>query len=477
MIILVNPKGGPWQSDESLGLDYIASALDKQGEDVIVFNLHNRDIEELRYFLINETITYVGITIMHATTVNALYVASIVKSIQPNVPVVVGGVTATTSWKELLENPNIDIVVIGEGEITANEIISVCRGEIDLNDVSGIAFRCNGIPIQTSKKLPIEDLDSLAWPRRAHGKKSYSILTSRGCPGYCIYCSSPTLMGRKYRARSVESVLAELAQLITYTSYRPLNIIVADDNFAHDLERAILICNGIAKQKWDITLTVGNGIRVDKVNKELLIALKKAGCRFLAFGIESGSQYILDKMGKGISLAQIRNAVSLAKDVGVPILANFMIGNIEETEETVLESIKFCSELDTAYVTWSLAVDYPGTGLYNWVTSHGKRLSNRKDAAHSDSKHVAFITDSLSSRKRRQLRSRALRMYYRQRLFSIIKLNQPVWNLIRLLGTVNIHSSNRILKKIVVACYSFLNQIHTKNEVKLNQSNLNDINK
>ncbi len=461
LIILVNPKGGPWISDESLGLDYIASALDRQGENVSIINLHQCDVSELICLLEIEQVTYVGITMMHSTTTSALQVASIVKSTRPTVPVVVGGVTATTSWQELLQNANIDIAVVGEGEITATKIISACRGEISLKDIPGIAFRCNGVPMLTDAPPRIDDLDSLAWPKRVPGRNSYSILTSRGCPGYCIYCSSPTLMGRNYRARSVTSVLSELEYIFSITAHRPLEIIVADDNFSHDVERAILICKGITDRHLDINLTVGNGIRVDKVNRELLVALKNAGCHFLAFGVESGCQQILDKIAKGITLEQIRNAFLLAKDIGVPALANLMIGNIAETEETVESTIMFCKEIDPDYVSWNIAVDYPGTAFYQWVSKHGKRLPNRKNVVHTDSRYVAFDTEVLPVKKRKQLRRKALHSFYWQRVSSILRGNRPIWNALRLLGTINIHSSNRILKQIVVSGFSFLERFNT----------------
>jgi anaerobic magnesium-protoporphyrin IX monomethyl ester cyclase len=228
----------------------------------------------------------------------------------------------------------------------------------------------------------IKDLDSLPFPARhllpmdkytILGKKSTigNIISSRGCPFYCTFCESSLLFGRMFRARSPKNVVDEMKQLIN--EYHPKTIEFSDDLFTLNMKRTETICDEIRRRGLDIPWACSS--RVDTVSRSLLRKMKKAGCILIYYGVESGSQRVLNLMRKHIKIEQIIKAIKWTKEVGIEILASFIIGFPGETREDMQKTIAFAKRLDVDYAQFSFATPYPGTELYQMAKEKGLLLT------------------------------------------------------------------------------------------------------
>ena len=369
-------------SSPPLGLAYIASVLRQSHEvKIIDSNILNYTIgdveEELRSF--NPDV--VGITSVTPSIYEAYKVAETAKKVREDCKVVLGGPHATFMPRQTMEECEyIDIIVRGEGEETTSELIENIEKGAPLNEVKGITFREKNKIIDTEPRPFIKNIDDIPFPSRDllpmqlykfNGVKYTTMLTSRGCPFKCSFCSSSRLFGGYWRGRSPENVLEEMK--IVYEEYGIRNIEFTDDTFTLNQERAEKICDEIIKQGWDISW--GASSRVDTLSKKLVEKMKKAGCWIIFLGIESGSQKILDAIGKRITLEQVKKAVKILKDAGIQVLGSFIIGFVQDTKETIKETIKFAKSLNLNYAEFSILTPYPGTPIFDYAKKHGVLLT------------------------------------------------------------------------------------------------------
>jgi radical SAM superfamily enzyme YgiQ (UPF0313 family) len=369
-------------SSPPLGLAYIASVLRQSHEvKIIDSNILNYTIgdveEELRSF--NPDV--VGITSVTPSIYEAYKVAETAKKVREDCKVVLGGPHATFMPRQTMEECEyIDIIVRGEGEETTSELIENIEKGAPLNEVKGITFREKNKIIDTEPRPFIKNIDDIPFPSRDllpmhlykfNGVKYTTMLTSRGCPFKCSFCSSSRLFGGYWRGRSPENVLEEMK--IVYEEYGIRNIEFMDDTFTLNQERAEKICDEIIKQGWDISW--GASSRVDTLSKKLVEKMKKAGCWIIFLGIESGSQKILDAIGKRITLEQVKKAVKILKDAGIQVLGSFIIGFLQDTKETIKETIKFAKSLNLNYAEFSILTPYPGTPIFDYAKKHGVLLT------------------------------------------------------------------------------------------------------
>lgn len=378
--LLINPydenavKNGLGFISPPMNLMYLAGALEDASYQVRIVD---DDLEQLGYDKISKIISkespaVVGITATTSTIKNALEYAKLAKSMSPDSLTVIGGPHTTFMPVETLEScTDVDAVVIGEGEFTMVELVDKSTDEYKgkLSDVNGIAYRDNdNIKLNSPREL-IKDLDSLPFPARhlvpfeSYGTtkdKSSDMITSRGCVYNCAYCSSSRIMGKKFRARSPENVVDEIEQV--KETYNLEKIAFIDDTFMLNKRRANEIADGITGRGLDIGFVASS--RVDMVNKSLLKKLEGAGLTTLYYGVESGSQRILDLMKKGITLKQVESAVQSAKDVGVGVLTSFILGFPGETTEEMDKTIDFSIKLNADYSQFSILTPFPGTPIY-----------------------------------------------------------------------------------------------------------------
>lgn len=377
-VLLISPKNIAWTGAVTLPLNlaYLASSLEQDGHEVKCVDMRLDPGVDIRSEMTNADV--VGISSCTPSIKEAWRLAGLAK--REGKLSILGGPHPTALPNESLQNSRADIIVRSEGEETIREI---CR-DVNLKKIKGISFRRGSRVVHNQPRPLIKDLNSLPFPARhlfdlkryhsaLHKKRIVGdILTSRGCPYGCNFCFK-AIFGRQYRTRSPSNVVAEWKQMLDMGIEE---IGMLDDNFAVDKKRAIKICEEIKKQKLVVDWSATGGIRVDSVSRDLLKAMKDAGCYRICLGAESGSQDVLDRNCKGIRLEQIRNAMKLVKEFGFETVLFFIIGNLYEDEKTMQKTIDFAKEMDPDYVQFTVATPYPGTALYDIVKREGRFLVN-----------------------------------------------------------------------------------------------------
>lgn len=361
-----------------LNLGYIASVLLKKGHEVIIMDpeVQNMGYEGIKSSLKRISPDLVGITCTTPNFENAAGIAKTVKE-ELGIPVVLGGVHASALPVQIIKDyPQFDMVITGEGELSFAGICDYYEKKTtSLENIEGIVYKKES-EIKTTKPCKfVTNVDTLPFPARhlvdmakykpnVHvdlGKKSATILTSRGCPFQCTYCASYLTMGEKFRAHSAEYVIQEIEHLVK--NYDVQHVVIQDDTFTVNKKRVEKICKYLIEKKIKIDWYCF--ARVDTVSEEILALMKKAGCYSIGYGIESADETVLKNIKKGITPEQCRKALKITNKLGIRTLAFFMFGNPGETRETVEKTIKFSKELNPNLAFFNSLVPYPGTEVYD----------------------------------------------------------------------------------------------------------------
>lgn len=374
-VLLINPiddtavKNGLGLKIPPLNLMYLAAALENASITVKIIDddLYQAGFDKITNLASKIDPKVVGITATTATIKNALEYIKNIKKALPNTLTVIGGPHPTfMPYETLKSEKTLDAVVIGEGEETIVDIADNARK--NLSGIKGISYRNDDKIRKTPSRPLIKDLDSLPFPaRHLVPFKSYELssqaggmITSRGCVFSCNYCSSSLIMGKKFRTRSPENVVDELEEL-SY-KYGLKEVAFLDDIFMLNKKRAGMIADEIKRRDIDVSFIASS--RVNNVDKRLLESLKDSGMSTLYCGVESGSQRVLDLMGKGITLKQAENAFKIAKNVGIDVVGSFILGYPGETVEEMNQTIDFSIKLDPDYCQYSILTPFPGTPIY-----------------------------------------------------------------------------------------------------------------
>lgn len=306
----------------------------------------------------------IGATAVTMNVKKALSILDCFAALAPAVPRLMGGPHVTFDAENILrDHPYVDYIVRGEGEMTTRELLEVLNTDGDLSAVKGISYRNGGTIIHAETRPFIEDINILPFPARhliqigkyrAAGLQ-ISMITSRGCPHECVFCVGHRMVGRRVRYFNVSRVVDEFAMLATM-GFKQINIV--DDLFTSHKRRCMEICDEIIRRGIKHPWTAF--ARVDTVSRELLDALKRAGCTTLCFGIESGNQGILDRVKKKTNLAMCRAAIDLCREAGIEPMASYILGLPGETAETIRETMDFSKSLCASYGFHILA-PFPGT--------------------------------------------------------------------------------------------------------------------
>lgn len=400
-----------------LGIMYIAAILEKNGYDVEILDTRVTDyksqkIGDTKYFgmpweKIKEKIKQskpdiVGITNPFTAQLdNAIKVSEIVKDIDSNIPTVIGGPHVSVMAAEFLEDTNsVDFAVIGEGEYTMLDILKYHEGKLNINNIEGVAYRKNNDIILNPRKKFIENLDDIPFPayhlvdmetftnpkkvrqRSTKHLREISMITSRGCPYNCIFCSIHLHMGKVWRAHSQEYIIKHIEHVIE--NYGIEHIHFEDDNLTLDTKRFEDIINSIIEKDIKFSWDTPNGIRADRLTIELLKKMKKAGCTNLTIGVESGDQFILDNIiDKHLRLEDVIKTAKMCKALDMPLSAFFVIGFPSEKKENMEKTLQFAAMLEKEYyVKPSVMIATPlyGTRLYKICKEKGylvKELTSR----------------------------------------------------------------------------------------------------
>jgi len=370
-----------------LGLGFLAGVLIRAGYSVEI--LDNYVYGKTDYELLEDVKSIrpdlIGITVSVATTPTVSSIVSALK--EENIPLVIGGPQITVDPIGTLKRVNAEIGVVGEGENTLLELCQFLteKGNLSLDSlkqIEGLVLKDNrnGEFFLTPNRSFIKNLDGLPFiplslfPHRNYQKNTPELKasplgwmsTSRGCPWNCSFCSNILVWGRQYRCMGPNRVVDEMQYLADEFGVRA--IIFREDNFVVNRERVKKICSLIIERKLQIEWMCES--RVDTVDEELLSLMKEAGCGGIYFGIESGTQKVLDFLRKGITLEQTERALNLCKKTGIKSIASIILGIPTQTLDENYESIRFVKKLDPDIVYFNPFTGLPGTELYDYIIKH-----------------------------------------------------------------------------------------------------------
>jgi anaerobic magnesium-protoporphyrin IX monomethyl ester cyclase len=406
-----------------LGLGYLAAILEKNQYEVDVIDCQvlKLSFEDFRSEISKRQPDIVGVTSSTLTYQSALKLVKIAKEACPNCITVAGG-SHVTFWddKALEECPELDIVVRREGENTLLELVQRIEAGKVYNDVIGTTCRKEGKIVRNPDRPYIEDLDSLPFPARhlwpMERFREYEdilyLATSRGCVYWCEFCTTVRMHGRKYRMRSPKNVVDELELL--HKTYGISKFTFCDDAFTVDQPRTEALCTEILKRGLKIEWNCGT--RVDMITKELLVKMKEAGCISVWFGVESGSQQVLDAMKKGITPELTTKVLGWVRELGLKPVPNVILGFPGETKKSAWETIKFVEKVapdDVGF--YNVATPFPGTPMYDLVKEKGwLRVT---DFDKYDTTKPIFETPWLSMKELGKLREGAFHHFYLRRAY------------------------------------------------------------
>lgn len=392
-----------------LGLAYIAAALERTGkyEIILIDTLAERDPSKpismndgssLRYGFTDEEIAQkiidyspdvVGMScLFSATEWDMANVCRIAKQIDKNIITIVGGASAGANASYIIENfPQVDFVVIGEGEETVIRLLDAISNITSVSRLNGIAYRRNGNTLIIPKSEYIEDLDMVPFPARhmlnmdnyftkalphsTFKKMPYTqMVTSRGCPLKCTFCALGNHWGKRQRLRSAENVLDEIQELVSI--YRVKEIHFEDDNMTANKKRAIKIFDGIIERGFDIAWNLPSGIAVYTLDDEILEKMKASGCYSVSLAIESGNQEVLGKlMRKPVDLKRVPKLVKNIRKLGMDARGFFIIGYPGESKETIRQTIAFAKSLELDWAYFFIATPLPHTEMWKICIENG----------------------------------------------------------------------------------------------------------
>jgi len=401
-----------------IGLAYLAAVLEENGYDVTVIDCPalEMNLGQLKTKLASINPDVVGITSMTPTIQSALLSASAAKEACPDAMVVLGGPHATFMDEQVLnEEAAVDVVVRGEGEETLLELAENVSNTKSLNKIQGITFRDNGQTVRTPTRPFIKNLDELPRPAYKHfplekyrlfGRRMLPIMTSRGCPSQCSFCTTARMFGKAFRARSPKNIVDELEWLRDAHGADAFSFY--DDTFTLDKKRALKICEEIRYRKiglpWDCQT------RVSVVSEEILRKMREANCQQVFFGVESGCQKILNAVNKGTTVEQNEKAIRLAKNAGLFVSISVIIGYPGETKEMLQETVDLIRRAEPDDVYICVATPYPGTELRRVVEEMGWEMSN--DWGKYDTITPVFANPNLSAEEVRRLRTSFYNSFY-----------------------------------------------------------------
>lgn len=407
-VLLVNPKFRlpiDTRTTPHLGLAYLGAVTLERGDEC---KLYDADIETEPFdqFLRDFRPEIVGITANTPQVKQAWRTAKEIKRVLPGTPVVIGGPHPSVLSEESAARPEIDIVARGEGEAIWVELLAQLEEQKKLNpeftdkdwlqpntplsNIFGITYRTDNGKMHLIPEHPaIADLDDLPWPAYSlfkmdgytnlqpatdaiDGARSFSVMTSRGCPYRCTFCSQ-SIMPQKWRCRSAKNVADEWEHLVNDLGAQEIGVL--DDSANIRVDRLHELADELIRRKINhVPWIFVNGIRGNLATVELLGHLKEAGLKRTAFGVESGDPDILMSIDKRIDHDTIRQAFKNAKQVGLETIGFFIVGLPGETEETMEKTIKLAIELDPMIANFSMMTPYPGTKVYEIVKRKGRML-------------------------------------------------------------------------------------------------------
>jgi len=398
--------------------------------------------EETARAILDTGSRYAGFSAATISISHAAKTAELVKKADKGIRTIIGGPHVTALPQETLSRyPSFDVGVIGEGDYTIVDLLRTLADGEDLNQVPGLIVRRDGEFVFTAKRARIGNLDELpfpAWDLLPDLAKFYCppvhtiqrfpaalMVASRGCPGQCMFCSR-CVFGNVLRAYSAEYAFAMIRDL--YENYGIREIQMRDDNFTAYRKRMMELCEILKRGKLDLVWTCAG--RVDMVNLMVLKAMKEAGCRQIWYGIESGSQTVLNTVKKNVTIEQIRSAVELTKNAGISPCGFFIIGHPSETTESLESTVEFARNLPLDEAHFSFMTPFPGSELFERAQEYGTFDS---DWTKASGWLPVFVPYGLSVEVLEKFSKRAFRrFYFRPRIIVAYLKRIKTWRHVKL---------------------------------------------
>jgi radical SAM superfamily enzyme YgiQ (UPF0313 family) len=400
-ILLISPSYSLFKNDvrrslPPIGLTYLAAFLRKRGYQVGIldvategyFNLKKESKNLITYGLSDKEIKkrisdfnpeVVGVSCIFSTqSKNAIKILGIVKSLNKNIITLMGGSHPTYDVEKILDDKNLDFVILGEGELSTLKLLNILNKGKDFSNIQGIAYKkgnkkfinperqyvknIDNLPFPAYDLLDMESYFNINLPQNPYpiGKRVIQLITSRGCPARCVFCTTTNFWGNRYRGRSAKNVLAEVKKF--KAKYNIDEIQFTDDNLTLNKKRAIEILDGLKryKLKW----CVPQGVAVWALDEELLEKMKESGCYQLTFAIESGNQYVLSKLiKKPLQLARVKPLVKKAQKLGIQVHAFCICGIPGEKIKQMYETYNFVKDCGFNTASFFAATPLVGSEL------------------------------------------------------------------------------------------------------------------
>ena len=358
---------------------YLGAALEKANHEVKIADLRIKKVEKHFKNLLDEfNPDVICISLASLTLKHAFSIMEEAKSHNPKTIIIAGGPEVTTLSESILPKSNVDFVVKGDGDFVLTEFLDKFEKNKEWKNIPGLGYKEGGKITINEREIRdnIDDIPIPAWHlfdlsdySRNIKKIQLPIMTARGCPHKCIFCTIPSIFV-KYRSRSPKAVVDELEHI--YKTLGVDNFQILDDNFGLLKDRVIEICNEIISRKLKIRWIVGQGLTANSVNREMMIKMKEAGCNMVSIGIENVHDDVLANIHKPSRIAKIEEAIKICKEAKIKVKGFFIIGLPGSTYQKEVDSIEFFKKTGIDMPRYSHAVPMPKTELYKWVQENAK---------------------------------------------------------------------------------------------------------
>ncbi len=434
-VLLMKPYSRADELIPPFGLGYLATAIRKNHDVEILDGIKEKlTLEKFKDILEARKYDIVGIQIFTFQVLKARDYIKVVKEVLPDSKIILGGPHPSCSPLNIFELfPDIDWAFKGEAEIGLAKLLDLINEDkVDsgyLLEVPGLIWRNKqqADAVVVNQQIFVENLDELgmpAWdlirpdtyPLFPHGAffKNYPIapiIATRGCPFSCTYCAGHLITGKKTRFRSVKNIIDEIK--ILYYKYGIREIHIEDDNFTINHDLVYEFCRQLKDNNLNITWTCPNGVRLDTLTKELLLAMKEAGLYSISVGVESGSERILRDMKKNLTKEKIREKVNLIRECGLEASGFFIIGYPTETKKDMMETINFATSLDLKRAGFSLFKPFPGTEATNALIERGElKKGSGEDWERFVLADAVYAPPGFTKKEMKKIRERALLRFY-----------------------------------------------------------------
>jgi radical SAM superfamily enzyme YgiQ (UPF0313 family) len=402
-----------------MDLMYMAAVAEKEAleakiADYSLIQDSSLQLEQFKQDLKDFQPDYLVVNVTSTNLENDLSVLAIAKEILPDLVTIAKGAHFLTSNTDVLYNYKaLDLIMVGEVEETLKEILN----EKPYSEIKGLCYKDGFVAKYTGKRPFIRDLDKLPLParhlvdnnvfRRPDNNKVQAIIkVSRGCPFHCFFCLATPVSGSKVRVRSAQNIVEEIKECVE--KYDIKNFLFWSDVFNFDREWTLELCQAIIDSGLEITWS--SNTRADTADAEMAELMYESGCRLVSIGVESGSQYVLDKIGKKLTVNDIRDTVKIFKNAKIKIYNYFVIGLPWDDENTIEQSIQFAIELDSDFISFYTATPLPGTRFDKYIKEH--HLFDKETSWQNAYFYPVVNTHFLSKERVLELHKSAVKRFY-----------------------------------------------------------------